>query len=404
MASKFNSPSGLTAIPRELRGLIYDNLEDEDLAPLAQTCQQIRSEVLSRMPGGRFIDFDGVHNDSELRSQIHETIEIKNLDLIAEPWYSSGSALKIGVTWKPRNEDYIRWRTSYWTIRDLSSPMARYIYLYCPDAISITLQAATKGYFLLALLILRTKMFDICRILKTIRRDLCFTPSTLNIRFCGGRDPDRPNSVRRPFWEMRPRCVFPNWIIRQNKWKDTITKKSHQDREVYPFFYECLMLPLISYGGEVSVHIEFDSPPDHRRTSFRDWIFYSLHNRARTRYLGFGKLFDFADYCYHLHLKDIDYSGNDYTGSFENVMECLEEFTEDTDAFLKNARCQEADQLRSYLRRMRQAPICNPFAGPLEGNPFEEQDAVQMRYETYIWRCYGEDNAMRQKLIEWAME
>ncbi|KAI1658301.1 hypothetical protein F4813DRAFT_395981 [Daldinia decipiens] len=410
MASKFNSPSSLTAIPRELRSIIYDNLEDEDLAPLAQTCQQIRTEVLSRMPGGRFIDFGKVHDHSELRSQIHKTIEIKNLDLIAEPWYSLGSALKIGVTWKPRDEDYIHWRTSYWTIRDLSSPMARYIYLYCPDAISITFQAATKGYLLLALLILRTKMFDICRILKTINRDLCFTPSTLNIQFCGGRDPDRPTVARTPFWEMRPRCNVPNWIIHQEAWKNTINKKSHQDREVYPFFYECLMLPLISYSGEGSMHVNFDLQPAQRRTSFQDRTMHGQinnpndYNRIQIKYLGHKALFDFADYCYHLHLKDIDYYGNDYTESFEKVMDCLESFTEDTDAFLRNAKCQEAYQLRSYLRRMRQAPICNPFAGPLEGNPFEEQDAVQMRYEGYVWRCYGEDNFMRQRLIEWAME
>ncbi|KAI0845085.1 hypothetical protein F5Y00DRAFT_265938 [Daldinia vernicosa] len=295
MASKFTSPSGLTTILRELRGLIYDNLEDEDIAPLAQTCQQIRSEVLSRMPGGRFIDFGRAHDHSELRRQVEKSIEVKKLDLIAEPWYSSGSALKVGVTWKPKNEDSIRWRTSYWTIRDgsnlavpysgtktarqtvrdlllsnfqdqmaniikyypaaflkfdlfgqlcamvweledLSSPMARYIYLYHPKAISVTFQAAYKGYFLLALIILRTKMFDICRILKTMGRDLPFTiPTLTTIQFCGGRDPVRPKLVRRAFWEMRPQINLPNWMMRQDRRKRGVIQKSSQAMRALSF-------------------------------------------------------------------------------------------------------------------------------------------------------------------------
>ncbi|KAI0845086.1 hypothetical protein F5Y00DRAFT_273358 [Daldinia vernicosa] len=130
----------------------------------------------------------------------------------------------------------------------------------------------------------------------------------------------------------------------------------------------------LPHPGEVTLETH-QLPPGRQRTSFQNHtlprpINPQNHNLnpdgLQIEYLGFEGLRDFAEFCYHLHLDHIDYSRDDYSDNFEDVMERLEEFTDDIDAFLKNARCKEADQLRSYLRRMRQAPTCNPFAGPLE--------------------------------------
>ncbi|KAI0114763.1 hypothetical protein F4814DRAFT_459656 [Daldinia grandis] len=403
MGSKSSYPSGLGTIPGELRATIYDNLEDEDLAPLAQTCQQMRAEVLSRMPGGRFIDFGRVHDRKELRSKIQETIEIKNLNLIAEPWYSSGSALKVGVTWKPKNEAYTLWRTSYWTIRDLSSPMAQFIYLYCPKAITVTFQASTKGSLIVALIILRAKGFDICRILKTIKTHWRLT-TELSVRFCGGKDPNRPTSNRKSFWEMRPGFIPPKWFVREIQSTGRYIRRSEHGRKFFPFFYECLMLPLIPFGPWSTEPIQFDLEPDKRRTSYAEKTLHYNPFEILVDYLGYKSLFNFADFAYHLSLRGVDYYGNDDTAVFEGVMSRLDTFTEDIGRLLDNVKGQEVDQLRSYLRRITHASLCNPFAGPLEGNPFDERDAVQVKDEMYVWRCYGEDNAMRKNLIGWAME
>ncbi|KAF3064233.1 hypothetical protein GL218_01729 [Daldinia childiae] len=226
----------------------------------------------------------------------------------------------------------------------------------------------------------------------------------LNIRFCGGRDPDRPTMARTPFWEMRPRCNFPKAITRQEVWAKPNTKKSDQDRDMYPFFYECLLLPLVSYTEEPVVNIHFDLEPGRRRTSYyrHPPVQNGLHRQRH--YLGHRALFDFAHHCFELHSIGDDYFGYARSGDFERVMERLEFFTEDTESFLRNPKCQESDQLRAYLRRIRQAPVCNPFAGPQERNPFDINEEEQVTNELFVWRCYGEDDAMREKLIGWAME
>ncbi|OTB20748.1 hypothetical protein K445DRAFT_18020 [Daldinia sp. EC12] len=401
MASSNNHTTGLLAMPRELRDSIYNYLEDEDVTSLAQTCKQIRSEVLSTLPGGNFVDFGNFQTTTELRNQIKQNIEVKNLDLIAEPWYSPGSALKIGVTWKPKNPNYTRWRTSYWTISDLASPMARYIYLYRPKTVSITFEAATKGNYIVALLILRAKLFDINRILTTMERDWNLTPD-LSVRFRGGRDPDHPFHPCKSFWEMRPGLVPDKRMVREARWEGEHLSKSVQNRQYFPFYYEYLILPLMSRKNLRPEAIEFDIEPADRQSSFYELV-HTPNFDLRVNYLGYQGVLQFAQLSYGLHKQKVSYFGMDRSDAFEHVMSNMENFTDSVDALLEEMKGQEADQLRSYLRRMRNARACNPFAGPLEAN-LPEGEEKQQPGEKYLWRCYAEDNALRGKLIEWALE
>ncbi|KAI1804339.1 hypothetical protein F4811DRAFT_571177 [Daldinia bambusicola] len=416
MAPTTNHATGLLALPRELRDKVYNNLENEDLTALAQTCKQLRSEALSTMPGGHFIDFGNFQTDGELRHQIEKHIEVKDLDLIAEPWYSSGSALKIGLTWKPRNRDdyHDRWRTSYWTISDLGSPMAKYIFLYRPKAVNIIFEApaTTVGTnFLLALLILRAKAFDISRILTIMERDWNLTPR-LSIYFRGGRDPERPTRTRKSFWEMRPGIIPPKRMIRDVRWEEGIhLSKAHQKRKYLPYYYECLMLPLVPCCGSNDKRwgeepIKFDIQPGRRQTSF---VEPAVSMATGPEYMGPAALFDFARLSYLLHRRNVWYHGAEGSVAFLCVMEKMEYFSELADVFLEAVKGKEADQLRSYLWRMRNGRACNPFAGPLgdklsEGQDGEAGPSRQQEGHEYLCACYGEDGDIRRKFIEWALE
>jgi hypothetical protein len=93
------------SLPIDLRDIIRDFLAGEgNLTPLMRTYRQLHSEVLSQMPGGRLIDYVRAQDNEDLR-KLQESIEAQTLNIIAEPWYSSGSVLKFKTTWRERHGD-----------------------------------------------------------------------------------------------------------------------------------------------------------------------------------------------------------------------------------------------------------------------------------------------------------
>ncbi|KAI8961016.1 hypothetical protein F5Y11DRAFT_348885 [Daldinia sp. FL1419] len=391
MAPKSDRLPGWMACVREIQDMIHKNLEDEDLTAVSQTCQLFRKDVFSRMPGGNLVDFTKVNSPLDYIEEIQNNIEVANLDLIAEPWYSSGSALKLGVTWKPKNQKRDYWYNSYWTIHDLSSPMARFIYCYRPNSVSASFKAATKGHSIVSLAILRTKEFDIVRILRTILRGH-YIIHEFNIRFCGGKDPEHLKSGPKSFWEMRPGLTIPKWLARNYRYNGGSISRHNEYRHFYPHFYECLLLPLSFMAVE---NISFDVEPAKTSTNFID--------PEGNYYLNYKQLFERANSYYLLQKRHLSYYADELAQPFDEVVDCLEDFTNHLGVLIGRSKCQAAGQLRSYLLRMRSADTCNPFAGPLEANPFSSDDRVQARMDTYQWRCYGEDNAFRKEIIEWAM-
>jgi hypothetical protein len=253
-----DSDPGLFRIARELRDTIYDMLaEEEDMSSLMHTSRKLRSEVLDRMPGADSIDYTNPGCDKDLQS-----VDVSRLNIIAEPWCSPGSALKVEVEWMPKGLECNpratpiargldtkpgvppppnslrtcgrRPKISRWTIRDLSSPMARYILLYRPRSVTVTFIADNKGCFFLAPVILRAKLFDICRLLIKVYRvkALRGPEPRLNIYFQGEKDPNRHPTSRKSFRVMRPRYL-------------RSLAETDYDRTI-PYFYECLMLPLFT--------------------------------------------------------------------------------------------------------------------------------------------------------------
>ena len=345
------------------------------------TCSQLRKEILSRMPGGELIDFTRAHSDEDLRQQTHNSIQTKTTNLIAEPWYSSGSALKIEISWRRTGNKSSIWKTSRWTVRDLSSPMAKYIHLYQPEAMKITFEAAVSGHRLLALLILQAKIFDICRILRDLVSSLDEPEDhirPLNIYFRGGKDPDRPKRSCKSFWVMRPggvrdqpRCLCPD---------EMHNGQSHNGdcrREGYPYFYECLLAPLMDCSLWRPNSLVFDIEPGKKETSFVSRI-HDWGNVGRIDYLGHRKLFR---YYREKHLTAENPAGwPSPHAQHSRVTHRLNNFIRDVYILLAPARSREAKQLQAFLLRMRQASSSNPLSGRLE-----VYDDEEMEYFNVIW-------------------
>ncbi|KAI1095582.1 hypothetical protein F5B19DRAFT_309007 [Rostrohypoxylon terebratum] len=122
----------------------------------------------------------------------------------------------------------------------------------------------------LALLIQRAKVFDICRNLKYM---LQVSPDNytklLTVAFRGGRDPSRPWLRRKSFWEMRATLVDkPRHRVCTARWEGKEVKKSQQSQNLFPCFYECLMLPFFSIESWMPVLLWFNLDPEKCRNSF----------------------------------------------------------------------------------------------------------------------------------------
>ncbi len=397
--------SGFLFIPYELRHAIYEYLvESDDMTPLAQTCRQLRSEIWARMPGGSSIDYANPKSEDELARQIEACIEVQRLDIIAEPWFSSVSALKLCATWRLQHTR--EYQTTTWTIRDLSSPMARVACLCRPQSRRVVFQAAPAGSNqLVALLILRCKLFDICRLLVLV----CQPPGSENAPRLRGQDAisilfrDRKHGTqlcRRPrsFWEMRTVLREPARSIRRAIRTGRISKWPRQRREECPFFYECLMLPLFSCRLWKPEKVEFDTLPTAKHSSFFHWD----DEGAPIIYHGCHALFVVLRQLYVLGPWDFSDEFPDQDEDLEELLRRMVRFSSRASTFLSYNECPEASQLRSYLQRMRKSHRINPFAGDVDANPpCATPRCLQAGYEADY---PGEHRYMRRELIDWAME
>jgi hypothetical protein len=213
-------------------------------------------------------------------------------------------------------------------------------------------------------------------------------------------------------------------------------KRSHQDREMYPFFYECLMLPLFS-GRWVPRDVSFDLEPAKRHTSFyrtrpgsqqvlRYYDFWNLFNTAGGRWIHHvfpyywrrmaAKLRDWNnseddsdnDSDYMSTFVPVDDTDDTWFDEWHRVMDRLEWFYRDISDCLDETEfwirqgCPEADQLRAYLLRMRNGHACNPFAADWDDDSRRWSPWGIFARHGEFWRCPGEDCRMRQQLIQWA--
>lgn len=440
--------SRLLGLPQELRDLIYNHVAvDGDLSSLLHACSDFRTSALGRLPGANMIDY--YHTpDQQLREQIENKLYVCKVNIIAEPWYSSESSLKFEVKWRVlKNGGPVgRTRISQWTVRDLSSPMARYIYWYRPDNdVQVTFEPATSGCFTGALMILRAKLFDICQVLKHIKPKSTngYLRHDLSIHFRGGKDSH--GRLRKSFWEMRPgrRYSCKRWHHeRKGQWPSVAERrqalKRYTCRNKTLHFYETLMLPLLFNGhGWIAWRLTFDIEPPNKRTSLMDWLldleWAPFHVWSDSSdYLGPRALFDATVSLYIEHRRQMGLGsyvprGREVQHASTAIAEQQQHNHEDhhlaplsrgeldTNILLlalqidlddlglsehfRGIPCQEATQLRSYLLRIRNASPRNAFgksawavvvpyssAVSSPGDPFHYVLTVYR----FVWRSYVE--------------
>ncbi len=403
------STSHFLQLPRELRLDIYDYLaECEDMTPLTQTCRQLRREVWSRMPGGRETDYARPQSASQLGQQIKRHVKIMSLQLIAEPWYSSGSALKMSAAWRPRGCRRYRWTT--WTIRDLASPMARWALFCHPRHARVVFTPPPFGANQqMALLILCCKVLDIIRMLILIRLTAVrlfqrrpleddHGECLLQIFFC-----DRPNQTRwspphhaRSFWEMRPALrPYDMREIRTRIRQGEISRIPEQSRDNYPFFYECLMLPF--FGLPLwEPQVEFEGRlPARKNTSF-----FATDMAQHRSYHSFRALCATAVRATNLGMDR--FLSQDPVGYLEwkRVADLLCHFQSGITNLMEDEEGTEATQLRSFLRRMSTSHHINAFVDlPAPDRNWRLRGVVNSAYGRDYPR---EDDYMRRSLMEWA--
>jgi hypothetical protein len=393
-------PSGLVGLPRELRDQIYDELaKDEDLSSFMHTCREFREAALCRMPGAAVIDYAHA-TDKKVQQRIKRKLDITCVNLVAEPWYSSGSCLRIEVEWRVRKRGG-KQGTSCWTIRDLSSPMVRYIYWYQPDYTQITFEPATSGYFLGALMILRAKVFDICQILSKMEPKE-HIGKFIHVHFCGAKDLECPDRLRKSFWEMRPGAHL-NFSTRRAIRKaryggEVLKRRQHQAREDFLYFYEYLMLPLFSCKPWVPSCLEFDYQPAKNRSSF---IGYTGRPDSTDRvYYGAQELFDRTELEF-VTTEDESYHDDRWWDGIYNVLNLLDSFSEEAPDFLEGIVCRETKELRAYLLRMRQALSHSPFASSSDPDT-RLLKMCTCTHCTRNWPFRDTNTSLRSAYINWA--
>ncbi|KAH8893198.1 hypothetical protein GQ53DRAFT_821918 [Thozetella sp. PMI_491] len=425
MVSPLAPVSGFRGLPFDIRHLLYEHLaEIEDMTSLMQACRQLREEVLSRMPGGRNIDYSSLNYGNmrdrhNLLRQIKKVVYISSLRIIAEPWFSSGSALKFSVYWGYRGSYELRSTT--WTVRDLSSPMTWFALVFSTKSCTVAFEAPTHGHMLTALLILRTKVFDICRFLMLRARknagiDVVFQGGEMDIMSVGANTRGTDFATHNWFWELRAATAkFPP--------RSGLSRSFEVE---FPYFYECLLLPLYDCRCSLPEAIYFDD--EKPRSGWR-------YTSAKRLGLDHRLYVDFRGPFISLSAKLGDYrKGAKYPtwGFLQKSLEMMEAtrrlsaFSRHISSFLVGSGCREEDQLRSYLRRMRESHRVNYFAGheiinslddseifpewtynedwlyynddnDMSGPEFEEDEDDEIK------GSYNEDDDMRESLITWAL-
>ena len=191
-------------------------------------------------------------------------------------------------------------------------------------------------------------------------------------------------------------------------------KRTEQERETFPYFYECLLLPIFSCTwGWVPTSISFDLTPSKRRTSFYDETRVG-GKVVNIEYFGYLELFRFArrEHCLYWqerlgrelrdHLRVPSSSHWDrHTTDFRWVMRLLQDFIGELPWFLDEAGGREADQLRHYLGRMKDAHTYNPFARAWEAYS-QNWKYTQPQEVDEAWKGWWEESFIGQQYIEWA--
>jgi hypothetical protein len=185
---------------------------------------------------------------------------VDEIRIIVEPWCSEDSWLKVVIR-RERLE-------SVWTIKQLDSTLVvALLPYYKAKRIKVEFEPPSKAFRLAAFVILRAKLFDLCTLLDRITAQQ--TP-TLEIWFREPAPGIRP-CYRQSFWEDRPQMSQASRADRRGAryylGVDRPNKRALEKREIYPYFYECLMLPLIVHPLWRHAAIRFDREPGRLKTS-----------------------------------------------------------------------------------------------------------------------------------------
>ncbi|KAB5572799.1 hypothetical protein GE09DRAFT_684437 [Coniochaeta sp. 2T2.1] len=249
--------ASLSSLPPEVRRQIWDHIaETHDLTPLLDTSRWTRQDIKSRLPGG-IPTCPGPRCWYPFKTCARPVDEIR---VVVEPWCSDHSWLKL-VLRRHKSE-------SVWTIRQIDGtfltsqlrnyPARRVVVEFHPPA-------QRRGFRLATFLTLRAKLYDVCVLLGRVRLTGQTTPE-LEIVFR-----DAPAEVRacwrHSFWEDSP-----SMILARRRGFGGVPKRELSRYGWFkecPFYYECLMLPLILHPLMRNAAVRFDGgrEPDRRSAS-----------------------------------------------------------------------------------------------------------------------------------------
>ncbi|KAB5554589.1 hypothetical protein GE09DRAFT_1287117 [Coniochaeta sp. 2T2.1] len=249
--------ASLSSLPPEVRRQIWNHIaETHDLTPLLATSRWTRQDIKSRLPG-EIPTCAGPRCWYPFKTCARPVDEIR---VVVEPWRSDHSWLKL-VLRRHKSE-------SVWTIRQIDEtfltsqlrnyPARRVVVEFRPPA-------QRRGFRHAAFLTLRAKLYDVCVLLGRVRLTGQTTPE-LEIVFR-----DAPAEVRacwrQSFWEDSPSMILarrrgfggvPKGELSRYRWFKEC-----------PFYYECLMLPLLLHPLMRNAAVRFDGgrEPDRRSAS-----------------------------------------------------------------------------------------------------------------------------------------
>lgn len=164
---------------------------------------------------------------------------------------------------------------------------------------------------------------------------------SFDVRF---RDAKVSNRPCKSFWVKRPGTA--SSIGKRIRWErrhGTIWNRSLQDRESYPYYYECLLLSLFKFSEWRPGDIKFDIEPTRRQSSYcRQHVSGSVTQHDP----GFGLeglILELRLDGYGFYPTSIRY--------YSQVKDLYRNFRSKYTNLLNAAKSQETEELRAYLRR-----------------------------------------------------
>jgi hypothetical protein len=96
-------------LPAKIRHSIYDILQDiDDLSSVFQASRQLRADIVSRLPGGKYIDYGsctGRRAQGSLLARMAKVTNVKHFNIVAVPEFSAGHTLRFEVIWRYLKRD-----------------------------------------------------------------------------------------------------------------------------------------------------------------------------------------------------------------------------------------------------------------------------------------------------------